>query len=64
MADLAFFGRDTNVTDNDGFAHVLNYKPLRVELGTCSLDQPGKSPALVLFVHRDNPLTQLTLDPG
>jgi phosphate transport system substrate-binding protein len=61
VADLALFGRDTNVTDNDGFAHVLNYKPLHVELGTGSVDQPGKSTALVLFVHRDNPLTQLTL---
>ncbi|MDI1319838.1 MAG: substrate-binding domain-containing protein [bacterium] len=60
-ADLAFFGRDTIVTDNDGFAHVLKYDPLRIELGTGSLDAPGKATALALFVHRDNPLAQLTL---
>lgn len=61
LADLAFFGRDTIVTDNDGFAHVLKYAPLRIQLGTGSLDAPGKATALVLFVHRDNPLGQLTL---
>ncbi len=61
VADLAFFGRDTNTTDNDGFAHVLNYKPLRIELGTGSLDKVAKTPALVIFVSKDNPLAQLTL---
>ncbi len=60
-ADLAFFGRDLIVTDKDGFNHVMKYDPLRVELGTGSLDAPGKAPALALFVHRDNPLARLTL---
>jgi phosphate transport system substrate-binding protein len=60
-ADLVFFGRDLIVTDKDGFNHVMKYDPLRVELGTGSLDAPGKSTALALFVHRDNPLRQLTL---
>jgi phosphate transport system substrate-binding protein len=60
-ADLAFFGRDLIVTDKDGFNHVMKYDPLRVELGAGSLDVPGRAPASVLFVHRDNPLTQLTL---
>ncbi len=60
-ADLAFFGRDLIVTDRDAFNHVMKYDPLRIELGTGSLDAPGKSPALVLFVHRDNPLARLTL---
>ena len=61
QADIAFFGRDTIVTDNDAFAHVLKYPHLRIDLGTGSLAAPGKSPALVLLVHRDNPLSQLTL---
>ena len=60
-ADLAFFGRDLIVTDKDGFNHVMKYDPLRVELGTGSLDVPGQAPALALFVHHDNPLQQLTL---
>jgi len=62
QADIALFGRDTIVTDNDGFAHVLKYNPVRIELGTGSLAAPDRATALVLLVHRDNPLTQLTLD--
>jgi phosphate transport system substrate-binding protein len=61
FADVALFGRDLITTDVDGFAHVLNYPHLAIELGTGSLDELGKSPALVIFVHRDNPLASLTL---
>ncbi len=60
-ADIALFGRELIVTDRDAFNHVMKYDPLRVELGTGSLDVPGHATALVLFVHRDNPLAQLTL---
>jgi len=61
LADIALFGRDPNTTDNDGFLHVLNYPHLAVEVARGGLEAPGKSPALVVFVHRDNPLAQLTL---
>jgi phosphate transport system substrate-binding protein len=61
LADIALFGRDTNVTDDDGFAHTLGYPHLALEVATGSLDAPGKSPALVVFVHRENPLARLTL---
>ena len=61
VADLVFFGRDLIVTDKDGFNHVMKYDPLCIELGTGSLDAQGKSPALALFVPRDNPLARLTL---
>jgi phosphate transport system substrate-binding protein len=40
---------------------VWRYKPAQVEIMTGSLDHAGQSPALVLFVQRDNPLTQLSL---
>jgi phosphate transport system substrate-binding protein len=60
-ADLALIGRETNTTDNDGFLHVLQYRPLRFELMTGSLDVAGKSYALAIFVQRDNPLSKLTL---
>ncbi len=59
--DLALFGRETNVTDNDGFLHNMQYRPLQLELMNGSLDVPGKSYALAIFVHKDNPLSQLTL---
>ena len=61
LADLAFFGRDLIVTDKDAFNHVMKYDPVRVELGTGSLDAPGHATALALLVHRDNPLAQLPL---
>jgi phosphate transport system substrate-binding protein len=61
VADIALFGRESNQTENDGFLHTLQYKPLQLRLMTGSLDAPGKSYALVLFVHKDNPLERLTL---
>jgi phosphate transport system substrate-binding protein len=61
QADLALLGRENNITDDNGFLRPMQYPPTRFELMTGSLDVPGKSPALVVFVHRDNPLRQLTL---
>jgi phosphate transport system substrate-binding protein len=61
IADLALLGRESNTTENDGFLHSLQYKPLQLHLMSGSLDAPGKSFAPVLFVHSSNPLTQLTL---
>jgi phosphate transport system substrate-binding protein len=61
VADIGLFGRESNQTENDGFLHTLQYKPLQLRLMTGSLDGPGKSYALVLFVDKDNPLEKLTL---
>ena len=60
-ADLALLGRENNLTDDNGFGRVKLYAPRRFELMTGSLAAEGKSPALVVFVHRDNPLAHLTL---
>jgi phosphate transport system substrate-binding protein len=60
-ADIALFGRESNTTENDGFLHTLQYRPLKLRLMTGSLDVPGKSYAPVLFVQKDNPLDKLTL---
>ena len=59
-ADIALLGRETNTTENDGFLHTLQYRPLKLRLMTGSLDVPGMSYAPVLFVHKDNPLNKLT----
>jgi phosphate transport system substrate-binding protein len=61
LADLAVMGRESNATDDNGFLHVLYYAPLRLELMTGSLDVPGKSCALGIFVHRDNPISRMTM---
>src|ERR1700738_3672804 len=61
QADLALLGRESNSTDDNGFLHVLYYAPVRFELMTGSLEVPGESYALVVFVHKDNPLSKLTI---
>lgn len=60
-ADIALMGRENNITDDNGFSRLKQYKFTRLELMNGSLDVPGKSDALVAFVHRDNPLARLTL---
>ena len=61
IADLALFGRETNVPESDGYLHTFQYPPLGLELMTGSLDVAGKSYAPVLFVAKDNPIEHLTL---
>lgn len=61
VADIALFGRESNTTDNDGFLHSLQYRPLQLRLMTGSLDVAGMSYAPVLFVDKNNPLQKLTL---
>lgn len=58
-ADIALFGRESTTTENDGFLHTLQYRPLKLRLMTGSLDVPGMSYAPVLFVNQDNPLNNL-----
>jgi phosphate transport system substrate-binding protein len=61
VADLALMGREADTTETMGFAWVLKHPPLGIEASTGSLDAPDKSFAPVLFVHRDNPVSRLTL---
>lgn len=60
-ADIALLGRDATANEVKAFEWIFRYKPLRVAVATGSVDRPGKSPALVLYVHADNPLRRLTL---
>ncbi len=60
-ADIALMGRENNITDDNGFSRPKQYKFTRFELMNGSLDAPGKSDALVVFVHKDNPLARMTL---
>lgn len=61
QADIALLGRENNITDDNGFSRPMGYMPQRFQLMTGSLDVPGKTTALVVFVHRDNPLNGLTI---
>ncbi|MFI5336225.1 MAG: PstS family phosphate ABC transporter substrate-binding protein [Opitutales bacterium] len=60
-ADLALLGRSPTDSEIQAFEWIHGYKPSHVEIATGSAGRPGKSPALVLFVGRDNPLRQLSL---
>lgn len=60
-ADLALMGREIWPTEIDGFQQVLGLKPFTVSVMTGSLDVRGHNLAVVIFVHRDNPLSHLTL---
>jgi phosphate transport system substrate-binding protein len=60
-ADLALLGRAPTPSEIQAFEWIFHYRPAQVEILTGSLDRPGKSPALVLLVHRDNPLARLSL---
>lgn len=60
-ADIALIGREIWPTEVDGFEQVFGHKPASVAVMTGSLDVPDHDFALVIFVHKDNPLTRLTL---
>ena len=60
-ADLALLGRAPTPSEVQAFEWIFHYKPAQVEIMTGSLAHAGKSPALVLFVHRANPVAGLTL---
>lgn len=60
-ADLALLGRSPTLIEIQAFEWIFHYKPTQVDVLTGSLDRPGRSPALVVFGHRDNPLRSLTL---
>jgi len=61
VADLALMGRASTAKEIQAFEWVFRYKPLGIEVSTGSLDVPGKTFAVSVFVHKDNPLSKLTL---
>ena len=61
IADLAFLGREIYSPESMGFEEFFHYKPLGIEISSGSYNTPHKTFALMVFVHKDNPITQLTL---
>ena len=61
LADIALMGREPTASEVQAFEWVYRVKPTRVEIMSGGLDAPERSPALVVFVQRDNPLSKLTL---
>jgi phosphate transport system substrate-binding protein len=60
-ADIALMGREPTASEVQAFEWIFQSKPARIEIMNGSLAVPEKSPTLVVFVHRDNPLSRLTL---
>jgi len=61
-ADIALMGRANDIVDDNGFSRPRQYAATRIEIAAGSVGVPGKSDAVALLVHADNPLRSLSLD--
>jgi len=61
VADLALSGRELFPYEYYGIYRRSQLYPVEIEVATGSHSVRGKSTALGVFVHRDNPLSKLTL---
>ena len=60
-ADLALMSREMIPYESFGtYRRSYNF-PVGVQVATGSLDVPGRSHAMTIFVHKDNPITRLTV---
>jgi phosphate transport system substrate-binding protein len=61
-ADIALSGREVFPYEYYGIYRRSQLYPVEIEVATGSFNVRGKSTALGVFVHPDNPLAQLTLE--
>jgi phosphate transport system substrate-binding protein len=62
VADVALMGREIWPIETMAFQSVFPWPPLGIEVATGSYDIPKSTYALVIYVHKSNPLSQLTVD--
>src|SRR5258708_151607 len=60
-AEIAVFGRELELNDYLGFFEDKGYNPTAITIASGTYDVPGGSWALLIFVNKDNPLAQLTM---
>ena len=60
-ADLSLMGREIWPTEAVAYEQAVGHPATGVEVAIGSFDVPTKADALVVFIHRDNPLASLTL---
>ncbi len=60
VADLAA-NRHITFAELEGFERMFNYDPLEIRMARGSADLPGWMTTFCIFVHRDNPISRLTL---
>lgn len=61
IADLAFVGREVYADEARGFENYYGYPPLVIQISSGSYATPHKTFALMMFVHKDNPLSKMTM---
>lgn len=61
VADLAPAGREPVLTETLAFYETFGHHVTAIEVASGSYDVEGMSPALVVYVHKDNPVTGLAL---
>jgi phosphate transport system substrate-binding protein len=59
--DLALLGREIWPSETAAFQEALKHPPLEVEIVTGSYDVRNKDFALIVYVHKDNPIAHLSL---
>lgn len=61
VADMALMGRQIVPYDTYGVWRRSHHLPIEFEIATGNYSAPEDTPAVGIFVHRENPLTKLTL---
>ncbi len=61
VTDLAPDGGEPAITEVLSFYEVYGYHATDITVASGTYDVEGRSPGIVVYVHPDNPLTQLTL---
>jgi phosphate transport system substrate-binding protein len=61
IADLAFIGRESYDAETHAFTESMGYPPLGIEISSGSFMTPHKTFALMVFVHKDNPLARMKI---
>src|SRR5438874_9154265 len=61
VADLAPDGGEATLTENLSFFEVYGYQVTDITVASGAFDVEGKSNGPVIFVHKDNPITRLTI---
>jgi len=62
VTDLAPDGGEPAITEALSFFEVYGYPPLDITVASGAFDVEGKSNGPVILVHKDNPITQVSMD--
>lgn len=61
-ADIAVFGRELELNDYLGFFENKGYNPTEITIASGTYDTPGASWGPLIFVNKENPIAQLTME--